>query len=323
MFGVDVGTGAAGCRRGVLCCGSTIPKSGPVVQWGGIYPEETFWRRSFLKVESALVFQAQIPYNEKKPENPFFVYLLETAQFSQTKGIVFVDISHETGDRIRYYRKKKQMTIDQLAEAICKSKSCVSKYENGQIAVDLPTLYDIAAALEVRVTQLLYLPPDRTAGTPSGTVPAFFAGLERFYCYYYDGRCNSILRSVCDILEQAEPGSFHVHMYMNVDDYSHYHLCENVYDGRLTHFDTLSLLVMQNQHMEMDHYQVGIPSPFMNAPVKWGLAFGISSRPLMPTSTKVLFAKSPQKETPEFEKSLRLSREDIRLMKLYNMLTIL
>ena len=234
-----------------------------------------------------------------------------------------MDISHETGDRIRYYRKKKQMTIDQLAAAICKSKSCVSKYENGQIAVDLPTLYDIAAALEVRVTQLLYLPPDRTAGTPSGTVPAFFAGLDRFYCYYYDGRCNSILRSVCDILEQAEPGSFHVHMYMNVDDYSHYHLCENVYDGRLTHFDTLSLLVMQNQHLEMDLYQVGIPSPFMNAPVKWGLAFGISSRPLMPTSTKVLFAKSPQKETPEFEKSLRLSREDIRLMKLYNMLTIL
>ena len=131
------------------------------------------------------------------------------------------------------------------------------------------------------------------------------------------------LRSVGDILEETEPGSFHVHMYMNVDDYDHYHLCENVYDGRLTHFDTLSMLVLQNQHMEMDHYQVGIPSPFMNAPVKWGLAFGISSRPLMPTATKVLFARAPQKETPEFEKSLRLSKEDIRLMKLYNMLTIL
>ena len=91
-----------------------------------------------------------------------------------------MDISHETGDRIRYYRKKKQMTIDQLAAAICKSKSCVSKYENGQIAVDLPTLYDIAAALEVRVTQLLYLPPDRTAGTPSGTVPAFLPGWTVF-----------------------------------------------------------------------------------------------------------------------------------------------
>ena len=260
---------------------------------------------------------------KKSLQTIIFVYFLETAQFTQREGIVFVDISHEIGERIRYYRKKKQLTIDQLAAAICKSKSCVSKYETGQIAVDLPTLYDIAAALGVRVTQLLYLPPDRAPGAPSAAVPAFFAGLDRFYAYYYDGRCNSILRSVGDILEETEPGSFHVHMYMNVDDYDHYHLCENVYDGRLTHFDTLSMLVLQNQHMEMDHYQVGIPSPFMNAPVKWGLAFGISSRPLMPTATKVLFARAPQKETPEFEKSLRLSKEDIRLMKLYNMLTIL
>ena len=61
----------------------------------------------------------------------------------------------------------------------------------------------------------------------------------------------------------------------------------------------------------------------MNAPVKWGLAFGISSRPLMPTSTKVLLSKTIQKETPELEKNLRLSKEDIRLMKMYNMLTVL
>ena len=234
-----------------------------------------------------------------------------------------MDILHETGANIRYYRKKKQMTIDQLASAVCKSKSCVSKYETGQIAIDLSTLYDIAAALEVKVTQLLYLPPDRVPGVSSGIVPAFFAGLNSFFAYYYDGRSNRIVHSVADILEEIAPGEFHVQMYMNVSDYDHYHLCENVYDGTLTHFDTLSLLVMQNQHMKMDHYQIGIPSPYMNAPVKWGLAFGISSRPLMPTSTKILLAKVPQQETSEFEKSLRLSKEDIRLMKLYNMLTIL
>lgn len=112
-------------------------------------------------------------------------------------------------------------------------------------------------------------------------------------------------------------------MYMNVDDYSHYQQCENLYDGVLTHYDALSTLIMKNQSMEMDNYQVGIPSPYMNAPTKWALAFGISSRPLMPTSTKVLLSKTVQKETPEFEKELRLSKEDIRLMKQYNMLTVL
>ena len=106
-------------------------------------------------------------------------------------------------------------------------------------------------------------------------------------------------------------------------DYSHYQQCENLYDGVLTHYDALSTLIMKNQSMEMDNYQVGIPSPYMNAPTKWALAFGISSRPLMPTSTKVLLSKTVQKETPEFEKELRLSKEDIRLMKQYNMLTVL
>lgn len=43
----------------------------------------------------------------------------------------------------------------------------------------------------------------------------------------------------------------------------------------------------------------------------------------MPTSTKVLLSKVVQPETAEFKKSLRLSKEDIRLMKLYNMLTVM
>ena len=215
------------------------------------------------------------------------------------------------------------MTVDQLAAAICKSKSCVSKYETGQIAVDLPVLYDIAAALEVRVTQLLYLPPQAASDAPSGIVPAFFAGLSQFFLYYFDGRSNQITRCVVDVISEAERGVYHVQMFMNVKDYNRYHLCENVYYGSMIHYNTLTMLVLQNQNMEMDHYQVGIPSPYMNAPVKWGLAFGISSRPLMPTSTKVLLSKNIQEETPEFEKDLHLSKEDIRLMKLYNMLTIL
>ena len=65
---------------------------------------------------------------KKSLQTIIFVFFLETAQFTQREGIVFVDISHEIGERIRYYRKKKQLTIDQLAAAICKSKSCVSKW---------------------------------------------------------------------------------------------------------------------------------------------------------------------------------------------------
>ena len=38
-----------------------------------------------------------------------------------------MNVAQETGALIRYYRKERQMTVEQLAAAICKSKSCVSK----------------------------------------------------------------------------------------------------------------------------------------------------------------------------------------------------
>ena len=233
-----------------------------------------------------------------------------------------MNVAQETGSRIRYYRKAREMTLDQLAQMVCKSRSCVSKYENGQIAVDLPTLYDIAEALGVRVTQLLALPPARRAAGAPGQVPAFFAGLDRFYIYAYDGRSRIMLRCVVDVLEQISSRAFRVQMYMNVDSFERYQLCESVYEGTLSHFDALSLLSLQNPHMRMDHYQVGIPRPYLDGPVKWGLTFGVFSRVLMPTASKVLLAKAPQEETAEFIKGLRLTKEDIRLLKQYNMLTI-
>ncbi len=217
-----------------------------------------------------------------------------------------MDIAQEIGAKIRYYRKQQHMTVDQLALAVGKSKSSISKYEQGQIVIDILSLYAIAEALNVKVTQLLYLPLAAYTAAPSGTIPAFFAGMNHFFMYYYDGRTNQVTRSVLDITSGSEPGVFHVQMFMNVHDYDHYQLCENYYDGILTHYDALSLLVFQN----------------MNTTTKWALAYGISSRPLMPTSTKVLLSKTIQQETPEFKKSLRLSKEDFRLMKLYNMLTV-
>lgn len=232
-----------------------------------------------------------------------------------------MDIAREIGKRVQLFRKEKKMTLEALANAICKSKGTVSKYEKGAIAMDVATLCEIADALGVRAIQLLPAPAARE-DCAGGHAPAFFAGLARFYVYYYDGRTKRIVRSVVDVGEETSPGRFAVEMYMNVRDYANYTLCEHFYKGTLTHYNSLSTLILENQYMEMDHYQIGIPSPYMDAPTKWGLAYGISSRPLMPTSTKVLLSKTVQKETEAFEKSLLLSKEDTRMMKLYNMLIV-
>ena len=41
-------------------------------------------------------------------------------------------ITKEVGSRIRYARKSRGMSMDELAQAIYKTRSAISKYENGR-----------------------------------------------------------------------------------------------------------------------------------------------------------------------------------------------
>ena len=64
-------------------------------------------------------------------------------------------ISTFVGNKIKFYRKRNGYSLDQLAQIIHKSKSTLSKYENGNIALDVETLLEIAKALHVEVSQLV------------------------------------------------------------------------------------------------------------------------------------------------------------------------
>ena len=64
------------------------------------------------------------------------------------------EVSIHVGQRIRLYRKTKNLTIETFAGMIHKSKATVSKYENGDISIDIETLFTIAQALGVPVNQL-------------------------------------------------------------------------------------------------------------------------------------------------------------------------
>lgn len=60
-----------------------------------------------------------------------------------------------TGKRIRFYRRLKKLSQDELATAIHKSESTLSKYERGTIAIDIATLLDIARVLNVSISELV------------------------------------------------------------------------------------------------------------------------------------------------------------------------
>ena len=62
--------------------------------------------------------------------------------------------AEHVAQRIRMYRTRQHMTIDTLARKLHVSTSTISKYENGRLALNVATLFEIADALNVSVNQL-------------------------------------------------------------------------------------------------------------------------------------------------------------------------
>ena len=185
-------------------------------------------------------------------------------------------ITKEVGSRIRYARKSRGMSMDELAQAIYKTRSAISKYENGQISVDIATLYDIANALKISIYDLLHRNTPDINQEYNAEVPAFFRGVSQLYMYFFDGRVNRAQCTVIDIFPTEESNKAEVLMYMNIKDLAHYRICESSYRG-------------------------------------------ISCRPLMPSAAKRLLSKTPLSIDKTLVQELVISKEDIRLMKHYNM----
>lgn len=232
------------------------------------------------------------------------------------------EASLEVGKRIRHFRQSRKMTLEELASAIHKGKSTLSKYEKGEISIDIDTLYELADALHIRAEQLLYSKSVENISPEREISPAFFQGLNHFYAYFFDGRNGQLNRSVLDLHAQMGVNKFRIVMYMNYKDPQNYHQAENTYWGYIEHFDALSLIEVTNQDTPTEKASIQILASFLDAETKWGLWNGVSSRPLMPVAVKMLFSKKPLKEDAELLKSLKLSKEDIRRMKYYNFFSV-
>lgn len=64
------------------------------------------------------------------------------------------------GDNIKFYRRKNQLTQDDIAAACNVTRQAVSKWENGKTQPDIQTLSMIASTLEVSEEDLIYGPSD-------------------------------------------------------------------------------------------------------------------------------------------------------------------
>lgn len=72
-------------------------------------------------------------------------------RYNVIEGVDFMEI----GERIRNLRRAKLMTQDQLAKAIGVKRAVISKYENGNVSINISILEKLAAALDVTPSFLI------------------------------------------------------------------------------------------------------------------------------------------------------------------------
>ena len=221
------------------------------------------------------------------------------------------------GNTIRTYRRARQITLEEMARLICKSKATVGKYEQGLIALDINTLCDIAEVLGVQPSQLMTDLKTPVTGHPNKKL----VEQERRYLYQYNGKTNRILRSLL-LRGKEEDGETPVSLFYNLPDFSDPGRCRALYTGRLETYGFMSNYILENQANHIEHVFLCLARPLDYSGREAGLISGISTHTMLPTSVKCLLSDQPLTEDDSLIEQLTLTKEDLRLTRKYNMFTL-
>ena len=235
------------------------------------------------------------------------------------------EINIYIGGQIRKYRKANGMTLQQLADVIHKSRATVCKYENGEISIDIATLYEISQALQVSFGQLTsYQPtlppsPPPTVGTLQRS-PFFQA--KRLYFYFYDGRYNRLKDGIINIYDKSENGTTYDATFSLCSVSGNGRSGEAYYTGTVLYSDMLIRFSFVNTLNPLEEDLLYIFNPLERRDYTDGLLCGISSADFMPCAFRCLVTLTPQPLDENLRKKLLFSSKEIQRWAKLNMLTV-
>lgn len=224
------------------------------------------------------------------------------------------DFTEHIGKRIRLYRKTQHLTQQEFADQLHRSKSSISKYEKGEIAIDVDTLQEIADVLHVSLRQLTDL-PSKNAPAYDNSLENFFGGANRLYVYYLNINSPRIVKGVLEI-EQTEDEEYTSIFYTNLESYENLHQCKHLYYGDVHYSDYYVNMVMKNQGNHAERIYMNIGNPLHNrANQALGMLCGISGKYLVPIALKILVSTVPIPEDEDLRGILLFTKEDYQTIK--------
>jgi transcriptional regulator with XRE-family HTH domain len=238
------------------------------------------------------------------------------------------NISRNVGEKIKKYRKAQHITLQELADRIHKSRATVCKYENGDIAIDINTLYDISCALQVPVGTLMDLPlPEKKKRAEVkvqrhlGASP--FLTTDRLYFYFYDGRYDHFKDGIIDIGDRdPETGDYNCTLSICIVSPGG-RTSELFYTGKVVYSDMLIRFSFLNSCNRLEEALLYIFNPLERRDQTMGLLCSISTADLVPCSFKCLVTLQQKKPSASFKSRLLFTDEELQTMKKLNRLLVL
>lgn len=219
------------------------------------------------------------------------------------------------GAKIRAFRKARNITLAQMAKTLNKSISTISKYETGEIAIDIELLIDMCRYLDVDIRSLL--PDTRTSGRniPAERYMNYF--VERLYVYWFKGGENRIHISAIE----NDNSTFHSTFYFDVKDVKNIYESDYVYTGTLSYSDTSIDYVFRNAVPPYDMLTLSIPTVSKEQDYRMSLLTSITFY-YQRVAIKCLTSQIPVTNMEFLAKKLQISQEKIKTLKSTNFFTI-
>lgn len=220
------------------------------------------------------------------------------------------------GSRIKLYRKHFGMSLAELGSKIHKSKATIAKYESGQIAIDIVTIFDIAAALEIAPFQLFDCTPHQKPVPQSTKNP--FTQADCLYLYHM--RRNTVYISTMSLCRTEDTTQTSATLFYKVDHPEKPERCDCIYHGHMYSCDTALSFVMQNYDNPVENVLINFIIPMRKASVLVGMNNGLGSDTFFPTSYKMILSKEILEVDDELRAMLTIDPKLFKEFKRENMM---
>ncbi len=229
-----------------------------------------------------------------------------------------MNVDEKVGRNIRKYRMAYNMTLKELAARLHKSVSTVSKYEKGDISLDISTFIELSKIF--KVSPLAIIGDEIAEGEEECT---YAEKIERLNMYSYDGIGKIIVKSVIE--QQAIQGKnnkYRVHLFNDVSEVREPGDCSGLYVGEYEKEGFIGTYMLHNQALKSEHIIISCVNNLVNPGRQLAMVSGLSNYTMLPVTFKAVISEKEITNKEKLMSLLTFNKEDFKLMKQMNYLTI-